>query len=1059
MSVLGMSRLPLPEAKIIIVKLVIAASAYFLWQERNWRLFKKSKRTTSHLVDMRHLEKSLEKLEPLGLWSSGKLSSFEANPDDNVTGAPVTNTVVNHAEKPENFNCYGCMETFGLLVSQLCSEWYGGLFVQRVLQDHDCQRIMGVIGTQLRMERTILGNFPTANIKGKGDGEYSSTAIVIMEALEEFKFASGLTHSLPKSTTYFCNVLNHIKISILHILPFEEGRLPVKYLGVPFVLSRLMVRDCKELIEKVQIRVQDWKNKSLSIAGRLQLIISVTGSMHIYWASVFMLPSHVLLDIEQKFLQLLPVIREFIWYKLRDGANTSIWYDRWCENCQLSNQITTRDMFRTGLNLSSKVKDIVQDGAAKELVVALAEEDVVKFTNVVKEFDDVEMGLLAHTYANKHYRGFSVASLSKESQERGFTDYIHPSHATAHAVLLRVQRLKISLLYQDATLSSRISRSRIDVISNVEGTLFENDKVPEAFVSYYEMFLGLAGKTHGFNTLNLFKTCLNEHVALDMVREEQLETVALIPKIIANRIKHSLKELISPNQSAFVPGRSITDNILLTQELMHNYHLDRGTPRCAFKVDIQKAYDTVDWKFLKEILHGFGFHACMISWIIECLHLLHIPYVSMGLFMVTFKLELINLCFADDLFLFAYGDIQSAIVIMEALEEFKFASGLTHSLPKSTTYFCNVLNHIKISILHILPFEEGLLPVKYLGVPFVLSRLMKGKAKVAWEVACLPKDDGGLGIRRLEHFNSALMVSHVWKLLSLKESLWVKWIHVYKHNWRSFWDVPIRGNLSWGWRKILQLLPVIREFIWYKLRDGANTYDRWCENCPLSNQITTRDMFRTRLNLSSKVKDIVQDGAWVWPPNLLAKYTFLSSCSVSVVEGSLDNLEWRAYGVSKTFSVSQAFDLSLEKTESFLEIESLKEFGNNLDGFFATYVRDPLKLGMCLNCRLEFTMRLILDLVVALAEEDVVKFTNVVKEFDGVEMGLLAHTYANKRYRGFSVASLSKYVNNITVSGNGGGWYSRPLPNGQCVCKFYKNGRCKRRLPATIVIMEAPAGS
>ncbi|GJU60592.1 sugar transport protein 13 [Tanacetum coccineum] len=67
-----------------------------------------------------------------------------------------------------------------------------------------------------------------------------------------------------------------------------------------------------------------------------------------------------------------------------------------------------------------------------------------------------------------------------------------------------------------------------------------------------------------------------------------------ISKIIANRIKGSLHCLISPNQSAFVPGRSISDNILLTHELMHNYHLDRGEPRCAFKVDIQKAYDTVD---------------------------------------------------------------------------------------------------------------------------------------------------------------------------------------------------------------------------------------------------------------------------------------------------------------------------------------------------------------------------------------------------------------------------------------------------------------------------------
>nr|GFA58360.1 RNA-directed DNA polymerase, eukaryota, reverse transcriptase zinc-binding domain protein [Tanacetum cinerariifolium] len=68
----------------------------------------------------------------------------------------------------------------------------------------------------------------------------------------------------------------------------------------------------------------------------------------------------------------------------------------------------------------------------------------------------------------------------------------------------------------------------------------------------------------------------------------------------------------------FVNGRSISDNILLTQELMHNYHLDRGTPRCAFKVDIQKAYDTVDWVFLRKILIGFGFHDRMIAWIMEC---------------------------------------------------------------------------------------------------------------------------------------------------------------------------------------------------------------------------------------------------------------------------------------------------------------------------------------------------------------------------------------------------------------------------------------------------------
>ena len=42
-----------------------------------------------------------------------------------------------------------------------------------------------------------------------------------------------------------------------------------------------------------------------------------------------------------------------------------------------------------------------------------------------------------------------------------------------------------------------------------------------------------------------------------------------------------------------MPGRSISDKKFLAQELMHNYHLNRGPPRCAFKIDIQKAYDTL----------------------------------------------------------------------------------------------------------------------------------------------------------------------------------------------------------------------------------------------------------------------------------------------------------------------------------------------------------------------------------------------------------------------------------------------------------------------------------
>ncbi|GKE40987.1 RNA-directed DNA polymerase, eukaryota, reverse transcriptase zinc-binding domain protein, partial [Tanacetum coccineum] len=77
------------------------------------------------------------------------------------------------------------------------------------------------------------------------------------------------------------------------------------------------------------------------------------------------------------------------------------------------------------------------------------------------------------------------------------------------------------------------------------------------------------------------------------------------------------------------------------------------------------------------------------------------------------NLNIINLCFADDLFLFAHGDVDSARVIMESLDLFKDASGLIPSLPKSTTYFCNVLNYVKLglSIMIVLALPLIMLPM------------------------------------------------------------------------------------------------------------------------------------------------------------------------------------------------------------------------------------------------------------------------------------------------------------------------------------------------------------
>ncbi|GJS93810.1 putative RNA-directed DNA polymerase, eukaryota, reverse transcriptase zinc-binding domain protein [Tanacetum coccineum] len=70
------------------------------------------------------------------------------------------------------------------------------------------------------------------------------------------------------------------------------------------------------------------------------------------------------------------------------------------------------------------------------------------------------------------------------------------------------------------------------------------------------------------------------------------------------------------------------------------------------------------------------------------------------------KQKIINICFVDYLIMFSRGDIHSAKILIEALEEFKYALGLVPSILKSTIFFCNVVAHVKTAILQLMPFEE-----------------------------------------------------------------------------------------------------------------------------------------------------------------------------------------------------------------------------------------------------------------------------------------------------------------------------------------------------------------
>ena len=84
----------------------------------------------------------------------------------------------------------------------------------------------------------------------------------------------------------------------------------------------------------------------------------------------------------------------------------------------------------------------------------------------------------------------------------------------------------------------------------------------------------------------------------------------LISKVLGNHLKVILPQIISENQSEFLSGRLITDNVLVAFELMHYLeHKKEGKEGfVAIKLDMSKVYDRVEWDFIKQVMEKMGFH-------------------------------------------------------------------------------------------------------------------------------------------------------------------------------------------------------------------------------------------------------------------------------------------------------------------------------------------------------------------------------------------------------------------------------------------------------------------
>uniref|UniRef100_A0A803PJT8 Reverse transcriptase domain-containing protein n=1 Tax=Cannabis sativa TaxID=3483 RepID=A0A803PJT8_CANSA len=247
----------------------------------------------------------------------------------------------------------------------------------------------------------------------------------------------------------------------------------------------------------------------------------------------------------------------------------------------------------------------------------------------------------------------------------------------------------------------------------------------------------------------------------------------IVAKVIANRIKVVMEDIISLTQSAFLSDRLIFDNIFIAQEMVHaiNHRKLGKIGWVGLKLDMEKAFDRVEWNFLLAILKHFNFLERIINLIHKCLSSVSIrfningsfsreifptrgirqgdplsPYLfllcSEGLSAALCNQQRIgnfhgisiarnapvisHLLFADDTLLFARATQTSYNAIKAALQMYNQATGQQVNFSKSSILFSpNTPSHVSDYFYSNLGLAHKPFMSKYLGVPQCFGRSKK----------------------------------------------------------------------------------------------------------------------------------------------------------------------------------------------------------------------------------------------------------------------------------------------------------------------------------------------
>ncbi|KAJ6925966.1 hypothetical protein NC651_010415 [Populus alba x Populus x berolinensis] len=234
----------------------------------------------------------------------------------------------------------------------------------------------------------------------------------------------------------------------------------------------------------------------------------------------------------------------------------------------------------------------------------------------------------------------------------------------------------------------------------------------------------------------------------------------IISKLLASRVKRVLPEVISDHQNAFIKGRQILDSVLIANEAI-NFMKKKKGKGYLFKLDFHKAFDSVLWDYVNEVMASMGFGSRWRGWIMQCISTTKMSVLVNGSPTKEFSLEkglrqgdplspfLFNIAvqglscilqrgcdlgliegvsigqagfhlsylqFADDTLIFSSASLESMQNVKRILLCFELMSGLKVNFSKSSIFGVGIEDQCDYTA-QTLRCKQGHLPFKYLGLP------------------------------------------------------------------------------------------------------------------------------------------------------------------------------------------------------------------------------------------------------------------------------------------------------------------------------------------------------